>query len=294
MRRYASDNHPESSPCPTATPGASESGSPINTTTQWSPTLFTQRPRLKKLQKKKRTNGPLLVQKDGVITFRPAVIKGFVAVGISAFLGVHLFLLAQLSHSTTTTAGTAPPALFPSDARSSSQARISDSRQQTRMLTRLRPIDKEQYTIRINTWQRLEQLLISIDHHASCPGVAQIQVVWCEEEDPPDSLLRLHPEKVFVERHAVNSLNERFHILPTTATPTLGILSMDDDVLRSCEAIDSGFFQWIQSPARMVGFDYRVHVANDDGTWKVSWTDNPVVFAVVGTIAPESHPSIPL
>jgi hypothetical protein len=114
-------------------------------------------------------------------------------------------------------------------------------------LTPLRhPIDYEKYTIRMNTWKRNEQLLISLNHHASCQGVAQIQVVWCNsEEDPPPSIL-YHPSgKVVVERHTVNSLNERFHILPTTHTPTIGILSLDDDVLRPCQAWDSGKFQKI-------------------------------------------------
>lgn len=103
-------------------------------------------------------------------------------------------------------------------------------------LTPLRNVDLDMYTVRINTWQRHEQLVVSIEHHAKCEGVAQIQVVWCEDTEPPLELLE-HP-KVVVERHEVNSLNERFHVLEET--PTLGILSMDDDVLRPCEAIDSG------------------------------------------------------
>jgi hypothetical protein len=103
-------------------------------------------------------------------------------------------------------------------------------------LTPLRDIDLELYTIRINTWKRHEQLVVSIEHHSKCVGVAQIQVVWCEDGEPPPPLLE-NP-KVVVERHTINSLNERFHILEES--PTLGILSMDDDVLRPCEAIDSG------------------------------------------------------
>ena len=133
--------------------------------------------------------------------------------------------------------------------------------------TPLREVDLELYTIRINTWKRLEQLMVSIEHHATCPGVAQIQVVWCEEQDPPQDLLRF--PRVVVERHTVNALNERFHILEET--PTMGILSMDDDVLRPCEAIDSGFFKWTQNPHRMVGFDARTHVVDDTGMWKYGY-----------------------
>jgi hypothetical protein len=138
--------------------------------------------------------------------------------------------------------------------------------QHRRLTPLVQTIDREQYTIRINTWKRQEQLLLSVEHHSSCPGVAEIQVIWCDkEEEPPAALFNF--SKVVVERHDVNSLNERFNIL--SPPPTLGILSIDDDVLRPCEAIDSGFFKWTQNPDRMVGFDGRVHVESKDGTWAV-------------------------
>mmetsp|Transcript_47566 Transcript_47566/g.54942 ORF Transcript_47566/g.54942 Transcript_47566/m.54942 type:complete len:473 (+) Transcript_47566:30-1448(+) len=149
----------------------------------------------------------------------------------------------------------------------------------TIQLTSLKPIDYEQFTIRINTWRRPEQLVVSIKHHLSCPGVKQIQIVWCDKEnDPPKELLEMvgsyssssiDSKKVVIERHEVNSLNERFNILDST--PTIGILSIDDDVLRPCEAIDSGFFKWIKSPHRMVGFDARTHVENEDGSWEYGY-----------------------
>ena len=134
-------------------------------------------------------------------------------------------------------------------------------------LSPLQPMDYEQYTIRMNTWNRPNQLLASVIHHGSCPGVNQIQIVWCDQENEPPSELfdpttNPHASKVIIERHAVNTLNERFHIL--TATPTIGILSIDDDVLRPCHAIDSGFFKWIKSPHRMVGFDARIHIERDN------------------------------
>jgi hypothetical protein len=154
------------------------------------------------------------------------------------------------------------------------QQKHHHQQQQIGKLAPLRPIDYEQYTIRINTWRRPEQLLVSIDHHANCPGVAQIQIVWCDtENEPPAEVLAWEQETydnvdIIVERHEANTLNERFNIL-TTPTPTLGILSIDDDVLRPCEAMDAGFFKWTQSPHRMVGFDGRMHVEKDDGTWQV-------------------------
>lgn len=136
-------------------------------------------------------------------------------------------------------------------------------------ITPLKPRDREEYTIRINTWKRNEQLILSVNHHASCPGVAQVQVIWCDpDEEPPQELLNHPSNKVIVERHVVNSLNARFDV--QSVLPTLGVLSIDDDVLRPCEALDAGFFKWTQSPHRMVGYDGRLHVENDDGSWAVS------------------------
>jgi hypothetical protein len=63
--------------------------------------------------------------------------------------------------------------------------------------------------------------------------------------------------RIVIEKHLVNSLNERFHIIHDT--PTLGILSVDDDVLRPCSALDAGFHRWKKHPDRMVGYDYRSH-----------------------------------
>jgi glucuronyl/N-acetylglucosaminyl transferase EXT2 len=104
--------------------------------------------------------------------------------------------------------------------------------------------------------------------------VIQIQVVWFDvDNEPPKELRDLainkHAYKVVIEYHDENNLNERFNIL--LEPPTLGVLSIDDDVLRPCESIDSGFFKWIKSPHRMVGFDARTHVENNDGTWSYGY-----------------------
>jgi hypothetical protein len=37
----------------------------------------------------------------------------------------------------------------------------------------------------------------------------------------------------------------------------LAVLSLDDDVLRPCEALDAAFIRWIRHPDRIVGFDAR-------------------------------------
>jgi len=132
-------------------------------------------------------------------------------------------------------------------------------------LADLQRFDYEKYTVRMNTFRRNEQLIISLNHHAKCTSVAQIQVIWCDLENEPPMEVLHHPSgKVVVEKHHRNSLNERFVIM--SPTPTIGIFSMDDDVLRPCQALDSAFFQWTRNPERMVGFDPRVHIVANQKT----------------------------
>lgn len=123
-------------------------------------------------------------------------------------------------------------------------------------LSPLRKVDKEKYTVRMNTWRRNMALQTSVDYLSTCSGVAQIQVIWCDKKNNPPDFLMNHPSgKVVVEHHKINSLNERFNLL--SPTPTLGILSIDDDMIRPCEALDNAFFRWTRAPERMVGFEPR-------------------------------------
>ena len=124
------------------------------------------------------------------------------------------------------------------------------------------PLDYQQFTVRINTWKREEQLQLSIQHHQTCTSVAQIQVVWCTDQGKvPAWLLALQNDSttppVVVELHDANSLNERFHLLSEPLTAA--ILSIDDDVLRPCIALDAAFVKWTRNPDRQVGFDARSH-----------------------------------
>jgi glucuronyl/N-acetylglucosaminyl transferase EXT2 len=126
------------------------------------------------------------------------------------------------------------------------------------------PVDYERFTVRINTWKRPEQLAVSIAHHKSCATlVAHIQVVWCTDQGEVPAWLLNDPD-VTVERHAVNSLNERFNLLEEP--PTAAVLSIDDDVLRPCLALESGFHKWTMNPNRQVGFDARSHQVVDIST----------------------------
>lgn len=137
---------------------------------------------------------------------------------------------------------------------------LSDARSYTLTPLNINAINMDKYTIRINTYRRNEQLLLSINHHAKCTSVAAIHVIWCDTENsPPNQVVNHSSGKVSIEYHTINSLNERFKILLDT-TPTLGILSLDDDVLRPCIAYDTAFIRWTRHYERMVGFDARTHV----------------------------------
>ena len=208
----------------------------------------------------------------------------FLCVGVSVLVGLSTFLVRRRSgHSSSSSSRVAVDVVGPT-IRPAQRNRHPPPLRKNRIvplvkrpLKSLQEKDWNQYTIRINTWQRPEQLVASVAWHVTCPGVAQIQVVWCDpDHEPPVELLAMNQkygtDKIVIERHEENSLNERFRLL--IEPPTLGILSMDDDVLRPCEAIDAGFFKWTEAPDRMVGFDGRLHVEHEDGSWQVSNNDS--------------------
>jgi hypothetical protein len=130
--------------------------------------------------------------------------------------------------------------------------------------------------VRINTWQREDQLRVSIQHFLSCERVALVQVIWCLAQGPPPAWLLASDARVVVEAHTDNSLNARFDVL--LPPPTKGILTVDDDVLRPCLALDAAFVKWTSNPDRMVGFDARTHVveessssSNSTDVWKYGY-----------------------
>lgn len=173
-----------------------------------------------------------------------------------------------------------------------------------RAVTPLRSIDREQYTIRILSWKRAQFLAASVALHSQCPGVKQIQVVWSvlqEDDDdtdtdgknesnanstelPPNNRIPqevLDNPKVVIEKRTTNRLNNRFDILPTTPTATLGVVSMDDDLIYTCDALDMGFFLWAQHHGeRMVTYAPRRHVvlpSKENQTqllWRYRWYKN--------------------
>lgn len=209
----------------------------------------------------------------GARVARRVWLAAFAALGASFIIVVHLFLYRVflggggngdgLSIRGAMTNKNGSPILAPEDM----ETKMSLAEARSHTLTPLtRGIDIDRYTIRINTWRRNEQLLLSLNHHAKCDGVEAIHVIWCDSENDPPVEVMQHPNgKVKVEYHTINSLNERFRTL--IDSPTLGILSLDDDVLRPCVALDAAFLRWTHHPDRMVGFDARTHVvlANSGG-----------------------------
>jgi len=136
----------------------------------------------------------------------------------------------------------------------------------------LSTVDVEQYTLRMNTWKRPETLRPSLIHHLSCDAVAMIQVVWClDQGEIPEwlYLMEKEEERLVIEEHEINSLNERFNVIIPPATK--GILSIDDDVLRPCLAYDWAFYKWTMNPERLVTFDARAHKIDEEGTWSYQY-----------------------
>jgi glucuronyl/N-acetylglucosaminyl transferase EXT2 len=233
----------------------------------------------RKRRKRKAIPLSLYVHTRGVTSFHPTIVRTFHVFALTMVFAIHVYLFRAVFRETATSE---EATILPSrnDHEEADTSGVVKDLQNLRpdhnhemnntksLEPLLRDIDMEQFTVRVNTWKRLEQLRVSTIHHASCPGVAQVQVVWCEAQGEPPSWLLTLNDKIVIERHSVNSLNERFHML--VEPPTIGILSIDDDVLRPCLALDAGFVRWTQHPDRMVGFDARSHTVQGKkhgGSW---------------------------
>jgi hypothetical protein len=90
-----------------------------------------------------------------------------------------------------------------------------------------------------------------------------------EEEEEGSSGSAESKVRVVIERHPNNSLNERFLLL--SEPPTAAVLSIDDDVIRPCVALQAAFFKWARNPDRQVGFDARSHVVANGGGWQYGY-----------------------
>eukprot|EP00956_Cyclotella_meneghiniana_P032294 scaffold88007_cov69-Cyclotella_meneghiniana.AAC.2 len=201
-------------------------------------------------------------------------LAAFAAFAASCLIAVHIFLYQALFGSDEIEIDTSTliaQYLAPEDQTATMTLKDAHNHKLKSIDTHV--IDQSQFTIRVNTWHRNEQLILSINHHAKCESVKEIQIVWCDSDnEPPNEILHHKSGKVKVEKHTINSLNERFKVL--LDPPTMGILSLDDDVLRPCDALDAAFIRWTRHPERMLGFDVRTHVVDEseEGTiWKYGY-----------------------
>jgi hypothetical protein len=91
--------------------------------------------------------------------------------------------------------------------------------------------------------------------------VEVIQVVWSDQQNqPPKNLVSLYPTKVVFETHLTDRLSNRFKTL--LPPPTRGILSIDDDLLISCQHLHQGFNIWTANEKALVGYSPRMHGVN--------------------------------
>jgi len=150
-------------------------------------------------------------------------LSAFAAFAASILISIHVFLFRVLVGSISNSNASEGNLKYVREIVAAEEAKMTLAEAHSHKLTsiNLHSVDRSHYTIRINTWQRNEQLLLSVNHHAKCEGVKEIQVIWCDPNNkPPEQIVHHQSGKVILENHAVNSLNERFNVL--IDTPTLG------------------------------------------------------------------------
>lgn len=125
--------------------------------------------------------------------------------------------------------------------------------------------DDAQFTVVLNTFKRPDLLHRALAHYASCPRVAAVRVVWSEPAAPPsrddpdaDALFPGPSGFVRYDAHPTTSINNRF--LPLAGLTTAALLSVDDDMVPPCAALDDAFAAWKAAPGALVGFYPRLHV----------------------------------
>ena len=130
------------------------------------------------------------------------------------------------------------------------------------------------FTVRINAWRRPLQLRRLVRRLATCGEVGRIDVVWTDLENAPPSpksllgyaLPKSEAGRVLVERHTENSLNQRFS--PLEPVHTHAVLSIDDDLMPTCDQLHYAFEAWKEHPHQMVGWYPRV----GPGIWNRNYT----------------------
>ena len=98
-------------------------------------------------------------------------------------------------------------------------------------LMQMRDDPRNQVTVRVNTFRRLDLLEFFLDYYKDCNVIKQIQVVWSDQQNKPpmEWITKYSIGKVMFEVHTKDSLNNRFNALQDL--PTEAVLSIDDDLI---------------------------------------------------------------
>ena len=131
-------------------------------------------------------------------------------------------------------------------------------------------------SVRVNTFRRNDLLERFLEHYEQCGAAREIVVVWSDtDRAPPDWLLRRAGQSpvagtvaVRLELFSVDSLNNRFTLLEAPAADA--IFSVDDDLIVSCEILQSMVNIWASAQRQMVGVAPRL-VSRDpteSGDWR--------------------------
>jgi glucuronyl/N-acetylglucosaminyl transferase EXT2 len=98
-------------------------------------------------------------------------------------------------------------------------------------------------------------LEIFLDNFHVCPVVEQIQVVWSDTKSSPPGFISKNKNTV-LEVHHNNSLSNRF--IPILPISTEAVLSIDDDIVVSCEDLDFWVHSWTMNRRTLVGLSPRI------------------------------------
>eukprot|EP00890_Picochlorum_soloecismus_P006588 jgi/Picsp_1/754/NSC_04243-R1_protein len=124
--------------------------------------------------------------------------------------------------------------------------------------------EDDMYTVSIisqqKRWGVLEKIL---KHYSTCPKVQSIYVVWDGSTVPLEAVQGAYPVDVsFRNSFKQDSLNNRF--FPDANIGTEAVLSVDDDLLVSCNDVLRVFAEWKSSGKhQLVGFLPRLVVHQD-------------------------------
>lgn len=118
------------------------------------------------------------------------------------------------------------------------------------------------YTIRVNSFRRNDLLEKFLAHYTTCNEVDQIQVVWSDQKYgiPSDIAEKYQYSRVKFEKHTTDRLSNRFKAISPIETDA--VLSIDDDLLISCDQLNEALQVWVANPRTLVGFSPRLDALN--------------------------------